>query len=168
MIQQLEERDPSFFSAVKLWLTGAEDMLTANRLPAASEIAAYRGALISLERGYVDGSALPDGIRVRGLREARGSHILKLATMAITEAIRSRRAQIDEASRIMLQIVAVADQLGLIPPPSNQNHTAYLQNVLQAISNRAELTSLVVHVNGLLGNPDTLIVLDRSIQRLKQ
>ena len=168
LIKQLEEHDPGFFPGVKSWLSDVEDTLSKNRIPAASEVAAYRGALISLERGYSDGSALQNRMGARNLKEARGSHTLKLATGVITETVRPRRGQIDEASRIMMQIVAVADHLGLIPPPTDQNHTSYLQSILQAISNRAELTSLVLHVIGVLGNADTLIVLDRSIGRLRQ
>jgi len=66
-----------------------------------------------------------------------------------------------------MQIVAVADHLDLIPVDSGQNHTAYLEAILVAMSNRAELTSLVVHVIGLLGKADTLMMLDRTIARIR-
>jgi hypothetical protein len=168
LVKQFEERDPDFFPAVKSWLAGAEDTLSKNRMPQTSEIAVCRGALISVERGFSDGAALQSRMGARNLREARASHVLKRATDVITETIRSRRGQLDEASRVMMQIVAVADHLGLIPADSGQNHTAYLQGILQAISNRPELASLVVHVTGLLGKADTLIVLDRAIASFRQ
>ncbi len=166
LIKRFEERDADFFPAVKSWLADVEDILSKNRIPAASEIAVCRGSLISIERGFSDGSALKSRMGLRNLREARASHVLKRATDLIAEAIRFRRGQVDEAGGVMMQIVAVADRLGLIPAESGQNHTAYLQAILQAISNRAELTSLVVHVIGVLGKADTLIVLDRSIARI--
>lgn len=168
LVKRFEERDPDFFSAVKSWLVDVENTFSRNRMPATSEIAVCRGALISVERGFPDGSALKSRMGVRNLKEARASHLLKRATDVITETIRSRRGQIDEAGRIMMQIVALADRLGLIPAESGQNHTSYLQTIFQVISNRAELASLVVHVTGLLGKADTLIVLDRSIASIRQ
>ena len=168
LVKRFEERDPDFFTAVKSWLAGVEDTLSKNRLPQTSEIAVCRGALISVERGFSDGAALQSRMGARHLRQARASHVLKRATDVITETIRFRRGQIDEAGRVMMQIVAVADHLGLISADSGQNHTAYLQSILLAISNRPELTSLVVHVTGLLGKADTLIVLDRSIASIRQ
>ncbi len=169
LVKRLEERDPDFFQVVKSWLADIEDTLTKNRMSATSEIAVCRSALISLERGFLDGSEFKSRMGMRNLKEARASHLLKRATDVITEAIRSRRGQVNEADRIMMQIVAVADHLGLIPEESgHQDHTAYLQAIFQAISNRAELTSLVVHATGLLGKADILIVLDRAIASIRQ
>jgi hypothetical protein len=95
--------------------------------------------------------------------------LLKQATDIVSGTIRGRRAQVDEAETVMLQVVAAADRLGLIPAQQvGQSHTSYLQAVFQALYNRAELTSLVVHVVGLLGSSDSLIMLDRSITNVKQ
>ena len=168
LVKRFEERDPDFFQAVKSWLADVEDTLSKNRMPQASEIAVCRGALIAVERGFSEGDPLQSRMNARGLREARASHILNRATEVTKESIRSRRGQIDEASRVMMQIVAVADHLGLILAESGQPHTAYLQSTLLAISNLAELISLVVHVTGLLGKTDTLIILDRSIANIRQ
>jgi len=168
LVDRLEGRDPAFVPELKSWLAAAEHMLSNNRLPATAEIAACRGALIGVERGDVDNAAIRGTMGARKYRESRASHLLNRATNVINEAIRSRRAQVDEAGRIMMQVVAAADRFGLIPPDSGPSHTAYLQGVLQAISGRPELTSLVVHVTGLLGETDCLIVLDRSITALRQ
>lgn len=168
LVKRFEERDPDFFSAVKSWLASVDNTLSNNRMAATAEIAVCRGALISVERGFSDGSALKTRMGARNLKDARASHMLKRATDVISETIRFRRGQVDEADRVMMQIVAVADRLGLITAEAGQNHSAYLQATLQVISNRAELTSLVVHVTGLLGKADILIVLDRSIASIRQ
>ena len=168
LVKRFEERDPDFFQAVKSWLTDVEDTLSKNRMPQTSEIAVCRGSLISVERGFSDGIALQSRMRARQLREVRASHVLKRATDVIAETIRLRRGQVDEASRVMMQIVAVADHLGLIPADTGQNHTAHLQSTLLAMSDRPELTSLVVHVTGILGKADTLIVLDRCIANIRR
>jgi len=168
LVKRFEDRDPDFLSAVISWLAAAEDTLSKNRMPQTSEIAVCRSELISANRGFSEGAPLQTRMGARQLREARASQLLKRATEVLTETIHHRRGQIDEASRLMMQMVAVADHLGLIPADSGQNHTAYLQTILQAMVNRTELTSLVVHVTGILGKADILIVLDRSIARLGQ
>ena len=167
LVDRLEDRDPAFLPALKSWLAAAENVLSNNHMPAASEIAACRGLLIAVERGDSDNSRVR-GMGARKYREARASHLLKRASDVISETIRSRRAQVDEAGRVMMQVVAAADRVGLIPAESGPSHTAYLQGVLQTMSSRAELTSLIVHVTGLVGETDSLIVLDRAIAALRQ
>jgi len=166
LVRRYDERDPEFVSAVKSWLKDTEDTLGRYGMPVASEIAASRGELIACERGHRDGPA-GAGPRGRAYREGRAAEVLKHATGTVLSAIQQRRGQLDEAERVMMQIVAVADRLGLVPAESGQGHTAYLQAVLQAIADRPELSSLVVHVTGLLGKADVLIVLDRSISRVR-
>jgi hypothetical protein len=168
LVRHFEDRGPEFVSAVKAWLVAAEDMLVNNRLAVASEIAVCRGALISAERGFPNGPVPTSRSGTRHLKEAQAASLLKHATNSVTEAIRSRRSQIDEAERVMMQMVAVAGRLGLIPPESGQERTAYLQSIVQAMSGRGELASFLTHVTGLLGNSDTLIILDRSLASLEQ
>jgi hypothetical protein len=168
LVNRLEDHDPDFVPALKSWLGNAEDTLSHNRMPEASEVAACRGVLIAIERGDTEDAAARTRMGDRKYRDARASHLLRRATDVVNESIRGRRAQVDEAERVMMQIVAAADRLGLIPVESDGDHTAYLRSVLHAITNRAELTSLLVHVTGILGDTDCLIVLDRSIAAIKQ
>jgi hypothetical protein len=168
LVSQLENHDPDFVPALKAWLAKVEDALTNNRMPAASAVAVCRAELIAVERGEVDDPLSKGRMNSRKHREARATHLLRRAADIVNETIRSRRSQIDEASRWMMQLVAAADLMGLIPPDTGTNRTAYLQGILQVVSARTELTSLVVHVMGLLGQADCLIVLDRSIADVRQ
>lgn len=166
LVRRLDERDPEFSAAVQSWLKAIEDTLGHHGMPVASEIAASRGELIARERGHRDGTS-GAVLRGRKYRESRAAELLKRVTGLVLNAIQQRRSQLDEAERVMMQIVAVADRLGLIPAESGEGHTGYLQTVLQALVNRPELSSLVVHVTGLLGTVDVLIILDRSISRVR-
>lgn len=74
----------------------------------------------------------------------------------------------DEGQRVLRQVAAVADRLGLIGPEGPEPQLAYLQNTLDTLGARAELASLVAHATGLLGKFDVLIVLDRSIAAVKR
>ena len=97
------------------------------------------------------------------MKEARAATLLKRATEIVSDATRVRRAQVNEAESVMMQIVAVAHQVGIIPPPGNRDHTAYLEDVRSALSNRAELVSPAIHVMGLVGRIDFLVLLDRTM-----
>jgi hypothetical protein len=167
LVKRLEERDPEFVPAVKMWLASAEDVLGRNGMSQTAEVAVCRSALIAAERGFSEDGAVQTRIGARAFKEARASQLLGRATNVVAESIRLRRGQVDEAGRVMLQVVAVADQLGLVPDETGTSHTAYLQGVLLAISSRAELAPLVMHISGLVGKADVLIVLDRSIAALK-
>ena len=166
LVKRLEERDPEFVSAVKSWLANAGEVFGRNGLSQTAEIAVCRSNIIAAERGLSEDGTTQTRIGARAFKEARAGQLLERATDLIADSVRPRRAQVDEAGRIMLQVVAVADQLGLIPTDTGSNHAAYLQTILSAMTNRAELVSLVVHITGLVGKADILIVLDRSIASL--
>ncbi len=168
LVRRFEDRDPDFIVAVNAWLRAAEEILSNNRLALASEIAVYRGALLAAERGFPGGTASTSRSGARQAKQARAAGLLQQATDAVSAAIQPRRAQMDEAERVMLQAVAIGVRLGLIPAESGREHTAYLQSVLQAMLSRAELASLLVHVTGLLGSSDTLVILDRALSYIQQ
>ena len=69
---------------------------------------------------------------------------------------------------MMTGIVAAGDRLGLIPNDTGENHSTYLRAIMTALSERPELAGMVVHVLGLMGASDALIVLDRSITSVRQ
>ena len=104
----------------------------------------------------------------RRFREGRAAELLTHATNAVTNAIQARRAQLDEAQQVVMQVVAVADRMGLIPLDAGQARARYLQSVVDALAARPEFASHIAHVTGLLGAADLLIVLDRAIARVRQ
>lgn len=163
VVRRLEERDPEFVPAAKAWLGEAERALSDNRLPAASRVAAYLGELISVERGLPGGPAAGGALHRRRRTAAQATASLRSATEVVSQAIAPRRAQVDEGERVMMQLLALAKRLGLVPAEAGQTHTAWLESILQAMSDRPELAALATHVIGLLGAADALIVLDRCL-----
>src|SRR5439155_20506357 len=115
-----------------------------------AQIAVLRGSLIAGNRGAPEGEPASRGTS-RKIREARAATILKRATEIATDATRTRRTQVNEAESVMMQVVAVAHQLGIIPPSGGRDHTAYLEEARSALSNRAELVSHTAHVLVLVG-----------------
>jgi hypothetical protein len=169
IVRSFENREPEFMSSIMAWLLTAEKTLANNHLPDTSEIATKRAMLISVQRGLATRLAGSGQTNTRRARDARAADLLKEAADVVAAITRPRRAQVAEAERLMMQAVAVADRLGLISVQQDgQSHTSYLQSIFQAMYNRSELASLVVHVVGLLGNTDALIILDRSITNIRQ
>lgn len=163
---RLERRDIDYVPAVKEWLATAEACLINNRLPVAAQVAASRGALISVERGDGEADASRGRMSVRKWRDAQASRTVRQVTELIADVIRQRRADVDEADRIMNQLVAAADRLGILPVAGRGSHTAYLRSTMEVLSERSELAGMVVRVVGLLGTSDSLVVLDRAISSM--
>lgn len=163
----LERSDPGFVEATLEWLGSAEESMRNHRLSVAASIAAIRGAVLVARRHDGQAQGVPRSTS-RKAREAQVASFLKEATDLVAAAVRPRRAQLDEAERIMMQVVAVADRIGLIVPIGGESQTAYLQSVLRSIAARQEIASHVVHVGGLLGETDTLVMLDRAISAFRQ
>ena len=169
LVQKFEKREGDFLQSVGTWLLEAEEALTNNRLPAAAEIAARRSEFIASQRGFSIGRPLPKRVSARKAREAHAADLLTRACNVLNTIVAPRRAQVDEAERMMMQIIAIADRMSLIRPSQNgESHTSYLQMVFQTLYDRPELSSLTVRIIGILGKTDTLVVLDRSIASTRQ
>lgn len=161
LVGRFEARDPSFRGAVNDWLKSMAEILGKNHMTVASEVAVLRGTLFASERSLPNDGLVK--IAKTGTKQAGAASILKQATQTVSAAIHSRQLQVAEAERVMSQIVAAAYQLGVISAETDQSHTVYLQQVKQTLSSRAELVSLTVHVLGLVGSMDFLILLDRAL-----
>ncbi|MBI1803208.1 MAG: hypothetical protein HY033_05515 [Ignavibacteriae bacterium] len=164
LIHGLERRDPNFSSAVKQWLARAEHELVSNRLAVASEIAGLRGTLICAERGLI-----PEGITFTGhptlrtIKAASTAQLLRKASERISSAIQVRAAQIVEGENLIQQIVSRARRKGLIPSElsASGNHVELLKGIWSALVSDPDVGAAAIHLAGLVGEYDALILLDR-------
>jgi hypothetical protein len=163
IVQKWEQHEPDFMAETTAWLSAMEEVLGRNRMTTAAEVAVLRTVLIGDQRSADQPGCTPAKLLTRKMKEARAANLLKQATQIVSDALRTRRAQVAEAERVMLQIVGAAYQLGIVQPDAGSDHTAYLQALKQAILARTELVSLAVHVLGLVGNVDFLVLLDRGL-----
>lgn len=168
LVEQLSREDPSFLVSLHDWLAAAEDTLKNNRLAGAGSIAAIRGSVISLQRGALDAAAAGSRVPRRRARDLAATGLLKEAAEKLTALVAPRRAQLDEAERIAMQVVTVARTVGMIPPMGQESRSSYLGSVVRLISSRPELASHLVHISGMLGEGDTQLMLDRVLTRSLQ
>lgn len=165
LVQQQEQRNPEFPTRVRDWLTALERVFVANRLHQAGGIAAIRSALIAAEQGQV-----PAEVKFRG-RPTRSrvlntvaSQCLQQATAMSTALAGEHRTRITEAERIARQVVAAAVSRNLVPrPPAQSDATHYLRTLRQSFVSSSDLEAAIVHVEGLVGPNDLLVLLDRAL-----
>lgn len=169
LINSFERRDSNFFDSVKNWLIQLEKVLVNNRMAVASEIAVLRGVLISAERGVQPEGIVFTGKRTpRKVKDASAADVLRKANALISDVIKVPAAQIAEGERITRQLVAIAQQKGLIR--TNQDtgkHADNLNAIWKTIVNDPELRPVSTHLIGLVGTTDALILLDRMLPSLK-
>lgn len=165
LISDLERRDPNFVSAVKDWLTQAEQTLISNGLAVAAAVAALRGTLISAEQGVIPpGLAFSGRMTSRKIRAASATDVLRKAEELISNAIRGDVVRFAEGEQLARQMVAVAQRKGLIPViPQVDGHTQMLNAIWQAMGKDQDLVAATTRLAGLVGVHDALILVDRCL-----
>lgn len=165
LVNCLERRDSNFSDLVKEWLTQVEDVLVSNRLPIAADVAVLRGVLISAERGV-----LPMGMEISGrsthrkVKDGAAAEVLRKADEAISHAISGYASKVQEGESLARQLVALAQQKGMIPDGSGaRNHAEVLNAIWSEMSKDPELGGGTTHLAGLVGPYDALILLDRML-----
>jgi hypothetical protein len=165
ILRAYEERDGEFAERARVWLNRLEAALEDNRLPAAGAVAGLRGVIVSAERG-----AIPPGLsflstpNARKLRDAAAAEALRRAEEIVTAVLRADTAQIDDAGRLMRQMVAVAQRRSLLAAASGSTtHNEAVNAIWSAFLHDAELSPGATRVIGLVGAHNALFLLSREL-----
>jgi hypothetical protein len=165
LIRLQERRSPEFADDTTAWLSSLENAFTANRLYQAAAVATLRSGLIAAEHGH-----LPDGLEFRG-RPTRSRVMVALASHAIQRAVdlastvvAENRPRLAESERVAQQIVAAVRSRESIPArEEGVTNTQYLRMLRRSLSASADLENAMVHLEGLVGPNDALVLLDRAL-----
>lgn len=165
LIRLFEQHESAFFESVKIWLGELEKVLENNRLQACSDIAIFKGTLISVERGLVpQGMTFAQRKSHKKVMDAVAVETLKKANELINNIINGPLAQINEAERLIRQIVPIGERKGIFQPiEGNTDRTAYLNLTWARMLNDPDLGNVCLHIKGLVSAQDILILLDRSM-----
>jgi hypothetical protein len=165
LIEALDRRESGFVSSVRAWLADAEQALISSGSSAGAEVAVLRGVLISAERARAPvGVTSEVRTTARKRREAAAVEVLRKAEEVVSNAIRMELALLAEGERLARQIVSVARRKGLIPAvASADQHAEALKALWHALEEDPDVGSATVHLAGLVGTHDALIVLDRTL-----
>lgn len=165
LVRQQESGSAAFVENVDFWLNSLERVFEANRLYHAGNIAMLRSTMVAVKQGQ-----MPRGIELRG-RQSR-SRLLKAVASEATQhgaevasrVIEENRPRIEEATRIAQQIIAAALSRGLITKRGDRmDNNGYLIMIRRSLAAISELESAVVHLEGLVGPQDALVLLDRAL-----
>jgi hypothetical protein len=165
LVQQQERRSSDFAPSALAWLNSLEKVLTANRLYQAGTIATMRSALVAAEHGQapteIEFRGRPN--RLRTLR-AMASQALQRAAEVASTLVAENRPRLEEAERIAQQIIAAALSRELITARGHEmSSTEYLRILRRSLAMTADLERAVVHLEGLVGPHDTLILFHRAL-----
>ena len=165
LVQQQERRSTDFALNAGAWLKSLETVFTASRLYQAGSIAMLRSGLVAAEQGQV-----PAGIEFRG-RPSRSRVLSAVALQALQRAaeiasrlIAENQPRLAEAERVAKQIIAVALSRELITAREEEvSSTQYLRTLRRSLATSGELESAIIHLEGLVGPYDALVLLDRAL-----
>lgn len=168
LIDALDRHDPEFFRLTKEWLSQTERVLLNNRVAVAADVAVLRGTLISAERGiFPPGFEFGNRTSVSKIRNAYAAEVLRKAEESVSATIKGDVARFAEGERLTQQIMAVAHRKGLIRATSGAGARAErIHAIWQVLSADHDLAAATTHLMGLIGTPDTLILIDRLLPNL--
>lgn len=169
LITELEQKDPRSIENVRSWLVSLEQVLENNRMPQAGIVAGLRGLLNSALKGVIPtGMKFHGRTTVRKIREATAIEVLRRSGELITSTIHEDSLRIAEAERIGRQLIAVSKFKGLIATTqSTDDHIENLKVIWKSMQADQEIEQGALHLLGLIGPHDALIILDRGITRDK-
>lgn len=165
LISLFEKKESQFFNSVIAWLELLEKVLENNRMKACSDIAILKGSLLAVERGLVPKDmAIARNKSHRKIMDLAAVDTLKEANELINNLLKGPLAQINEAERLMRQILPLAEKKGLVYQVDNpSDHSMLLHKIWVQIQNDPELAAVALHIKGLVGNNDSFIILDRAL-----
>ena len=160
-----ESHDFLYVAKGKLWLADLEKILSNNRIMQAGEIATLRGIVISAEDGITPAELVFLGnLSKRKTIVAAAAFAVRRACDVVLELVQGDVARFAEAERMMRQLIAIAKAKGLLQQiPHNGNPTEILRYLWLMLSNDQDIVAGTTNVEGLVGQYDALILLDRLI-----
>jgi hypothetical protein len=165
LVGMQEERQPDFPERTVGWLRQLEAAFEADRLVESALIAGLRSAIDSANTGIV-----PPELTVRGqptrtkLARLMSGQALQRAAEIGASVVASNRPRFAEAELVAQRLAAGLRSLDLLVPEDLvATHTEWLRAIRVVIASRPDLEPAMVHLEGLVGPSDSLIVLDRAI-----
>lgn len=162
LVAAYERSETDFPQQVKEWLSLMEQMLTASRVPFATELAVLRGNVVSAERGVI-----PPDVIVRGQPSPRkvcgivAFNSLRKGEEIVRNAVRPMAIQVGEGEDILRQLVALARQSGILPG----DEQVPADEAWRRISGSPELRNAAAVAMSTLGPVNVLLLLQRRLLR---
>jgi hypothetical protein len=164
LVRLQERRSTEFPARASAWLGSVEEILSANRLYQAGLIAGIRSSLALADQGQI-----PAGLEYRGrptrtrVMASAASDALQRAAQIVAGVAAENRPRFVEAERVAQQVVAALRSHGLPHRPEEMSNEVYLRTLRRTMSQNADLENVLVHLEGIVGPQDALVLLDRAI-----
>lgn len=165
LANKYDSKSPEFVGKALQWLESLEQLFTANRMYEAGSVALLRAKITSVEQGQIS-------IRAEFRSKPTRSQLLSAAALeALNDAARIAESLIEEnksrlldAGKVARQVISAAAAMGLLFPRNpTVSSNAYLQEIRRSLQSNSDLSNALVHLDGLVGQNDSLILLDRAL-----
>jgi hypothetical protein len=165
LIDSQNNQISNFIDSVEIWLIDIDEILQKNRLSISGSISGLRGTLLSVRSGvsYQDIN-FTGRLTHRKRIDSAAIDIINRAVEIVESSIQGDRTRINEAERIALQLLSIARTNGwIIEDPNAQNESQFAQSLINLMRSNKATVQGIVHLEGLLGQSDTVIVIDRLL-----
>ena len=160
LVEAQQQRALDFPARVLAWLQNLEDLLSARRVSQVSGISAVRSALVAAQRGnFPAGSEVHGRLTRTRLLEGVASQSLQRGVQLLEDLIKVDRARFEEGAKIAQQIIAAGLSRGVIERRGGDR----INRTRQLLSTNNDLEAGCVHLEGLVGPVDALMLLDRAL-----
>ena len=165
VVDAQHRRDARFTERLLTWLCRTEEAMTDAHLASVSQVAALRSRLLT---------ALHRSDPVDGQRQGRRKHsehvasdVLQRAQQVLTDALEPQLERLREAESIAVRVVAVARAKGVLAQAAAiEDHQQALGFVQAYLCRDPDTAAATVHLTGVLGPIDSLVMLDRALPDL--
>ncbi len=152
--------DPEFSSNVAGWLQKSGQLLAANRLPAASELAVLRGSIFAVARGaYPTDLMITGQPSTRKVRNATAFNALRKGEEIVRTTIRPLALQIGNAETRIRQVIAIARERQILP----QNVEEDAMTAWSRVTADQQLRPLAAEAVDLVGRENALVLFARLL-----
>lgn len=160
-----KQKSTDFPGQVLNWLNSLEQLFTANRMHEAGAIALLRAKINATEQGQI---AIKAEFRTKPNRsqllQAAALEALDEGALIAQNLIRENKNRFADAGSVARQVISAAASMGLLfrDDPAESSNT-YLERIRGSLKSNPELSSALVHLDGLVGQNDALILIDRAL-----
>jgi hypothetical protein len=160
LIEAFASSDPDFSSNVAGWLQKSGQVLAANSLPAAGELAVLRGSIFAVARGVYPVDLMVTGQpSTRKLRNATAFNALRKGEEIVRTTIRPLAIQIGSAETRIRQVIAIARERQILSAAGDEDAIIAWSRVTAD----QQLRPLAAEAVDLVGRENALILFARLL-----
>lgn len=167
LVDRYQKHDPYFTDSVKMWLKQSEQILQMHGLPQLGELAGMRATIEAAQKGVRDSSfvVVERGVRSAKAAAAVASILLNRAQEHLQKILEPITHTLDEAEKIIRQIVVIAARFGIIDQLSDDDGglNVSVEEFWRHLAARKDMGEWLMRVLSLISFEDALLLMKECL-----